>query len=91
VGGESVIEKFFDDQEYYLNEGDSIYMFSDGLPDQFGGASGKKMKITRLKTLIEKIVDLPMNEQKEIILKYWDDWKGVMEQVDDVLMMGVRL
>ncbi|MBG0860539.1 MAG: hypothetical protein IQL11_13645 [Bacteroidales bacterium] len=49
------------------------------------------MKITRLRTLIEKIADLPMNEQKEIILRYWDDWKGVMEQVDDVLMMGVRI
>ena len=53
VGGESVIEKFFDDQEYYLNEGDTIYLFSDGLPDQFGGADGKKMKIARLKRLIE--------------------------------------
>ena len=42
VGGESVIEKFFDDQEYYLKEGDTIYLFSDGLPDQFGGTDGKK-------------------------------------------------
>jgi serine phosphatase RsbU (regulator of sigma subunit) len=91
VGGESVIEKFFDDQEYYLNEGDTIYMFSDGLPDQFGGPYGKKMKITRLKTLIEQVVKLPMNEQKKIILKFYDDWKGISEQVDDVLMMGVRV
>jgi len=91
VGGESVIEKFFDDQEYYLNKGDSIYMFSDGLPDQFGGPTGKKMKITRLKTLIEEIVKLPMVKQKEIILKYYDDWKGSSEQVDDVLMMGIRI
>ena len=44
------MEKYFDDQEYYLNEGDTIYLFSDGLPDQFGGTDGKKMKIARLKT-----------------------------------------
>jgi serine phosphatase RsbU (regulator of sigma subunit) len=52
VGGESVVEKFFDDQEYYLNEGDTIYLFSDGLPDQFGGGDGKKLKIARLKRII---------------------------------------
>ncbi|MCJ7446902.1 MAG: SpoIIE family protein phosphatase [Bacteroidales bacterium] len=91
VGGESVIEKFFDDQEYYLNEGDTIYMFSDGLPDQFGGPYGKKMKIVRLRTLIEAVVKLPMDEQKEKILKYFDDWKGISEQVDDVLMMGIKI
>jgi ligand-binding sensor domain-containing protein/serine phosphatase RsbU (regulator of sigma subunit) len=91
VGGESVIEKFFDDQEYYLNEGDTIYMFTDGLPDQFGGPYGKKMKIARLRNLIEEVVKLPMNEQKEKILKYFDDWKGASDQVDDVLMMGIKI
>jgi ligand-binding sensor domain-containing protein/serine phosphatase RsbU (regulator of sigma subunit) len=91
VGGESVIEKFFDDQEYYLNEGDAIYMFSDGLPDQFGGTDGKKMKIARLKKLIEDITDLPLDGQKEVIIKFYDEWKGEYEQVDDILMMGVRL
>ncbi len=91
VGGESVIEKYFDDQEYYLTEGDTIYMFSDGLPDQFGGADGKKMKIARLKKLIEDVTALPMSGQKEIITKFYDDWKGDYEQVDDILMMGIRL
>jgi serine phosphatase RsbU (regulator of sigma subunit) len=91
VGGESVIEKFFDDQEYYLNEGDTIYMFTDGLPDQFGGPYGKKMKIARLRNLIEEVVKLPMAEQKEKILKYFDDWKGASDQVDDVLMMGIKI
>lgn len=91
VGGESVIEKFFDDQEYYLGKGDSIYMFSDGFPDQFGGVDGKKMKIARLKTLIEDVQHLPMDQQKEIIDKFFFEWKGTYEQVDDVLMMGLRL
>lgn len=91
VGGESVIEKYFDDQEYYLGKGDSIYMFSDGFPDQFGGVDGKKMKIARLKTLIEDVHHLPMDQQKEIIDKFYFDWKGSYDQVDDVLMMGLRL
>ncbi|HRT90364.1 MAG TPA: SpoIIE family protein phosphatase, partial [Bacteroidales bacterium] len=90
VGGESVIEKFFDDQEYYLGKGDSIYMFSDGFPDQFGGVDGKKMKIARLKTLIEDVQHLPMEQQKEIIDKFFFEWKGTYEQVDDVLMMGLK-
>jgi serine phosphatase RsbU (regulator of sigma subunit) len=91
VGGESVIEKYFDDQEYYLNEGDIVYMFSDGLPDQFGGADGKKMKIARLKKLIEKVSKLPMTEQKEMISDYFFDWKGDYDQVDDILLMGIRV
>ncbi len=91
VGGESFIDKFFDDQEYYLKEGDIIYMFSDGLPDQFGGADGKKMKIAKLKNLIEKVARIPMNEQREAILKFYTDWKGNLDQVDDILIMGVRV
>jgi ligand-binding sensor domain-containing protein/serine phosphatase RsbU (regulator of sigma subunit) len=91
VGGESVIEKFFDDQEYYLKEGDTVYLFSDGLPDQFGGPDGKKMKIARLKRMIEQMSHLPMDEQKKIMAKFYFDWKGSYDQVDDVLLMGVKV
>ena len=91
VGGESVIEKFFDDQEYYLKEGDTIYLFSDGLPDQFGGPDGKKLKIARLKRMIEQISKLPMETQKEAMSKFYFEWKGSYDQVDDVLLMGVKV
>jgi ligand-binding sensor domain-containing protein/serine phosphatase RsbU (regulator of sigma subunit) len=91
VGGEAVVEKFFDDQEYYLSKDDTIYMFSDGLPDQFGGPDGKKMKIARLKKLIEEISDMPMAEQKEVISNFFFDWKGDYEQVDDILLMGIKI
>lgn len=91
VGGESVIEKYFDDQEYYLNKGDAIYLFSDGFPDQFGGADGKKMKIARLKRVIEQNSKLPMHIQEREILRFFNEWKGSHDQVDDVLMMGVRV
>jgi serine phosphatase RsbU (regulator of sigma subunit) len=91
IGGESVVEKYFDDQEYYLSKGDTIYLFSDGLPDQFGGADGKKMKIARLKKLVEEVSTLPMAEQKEIITNFYFDWKGDYEQVDDILLMGIKV
>ncbi|HLN55085.1 MAG TPA: two-component regulator propeller domain-containing protein [Bacteroidales bacterium] len=91
VGGESVIDKYFDDQEYYLNEGDTIYFFSDGLPDQFGGVDGKKMKIARLKKLIDQIIKLPMSEQEQSVAAFYNEWKGNHEQVDDILMMGIRV
>jgi len=90
VGGESAIEKYFDDQEYYLSEGDTLYMFSDGFPDQFGGTDGKKMKIARLKKLIEDVSGLPMNGQREVIEKFYDEWKGDFEQVDDILLIGIK-
>ena len=91
VGGQSVKEKYFDDQEYFLNEGDTIYMFSDGLPDQFGGPEGKKMKITRLKTFIEGISGLPVDQQQDSLAKFYADWKGDYDQVDDILFMGVKV
>jgi len=91
IGGESVNEKFFDDQEYYLADGDSIYLFSDGLPDQFGGADGKKMKIARLKSFIEELSRLPMSEQQEGVARFYTEWKGNHEQVDDILVMGFRI
>ncbi len=91
VGGETVLEKYFDDQEYYLNEGDTIYMFSDGFPDQFGGTDGKKMKVARLKNLIGDISGLPVKEQEEALEKFYREWKGNYEQVDDILFMGIQV
>lgn len=90
VGGMAYTDKFFDDQEYYLEEGDAIYMFSDGFPDQFGGESGRKMKVARLRTLIEEVMNLPMEEQKDRINRFFYEWKGDHEQVDDILFMGIR-
>ena len=91
IGGESVNEKFFDDQEYYLKENDTVYLFSDGLSDQFGGPEGKKMKIARMKRMLEEISELPMDEQNDTISKFYEEWKGNFDQVDDILLMGVRI
>lgn len=91
VGGEIVRDKYFDDQEYYLKDNDAVYMFSDGFPDQFGGEGGKKIKIARLKRLINDIKELPMEEQYKKVSEFFDLWKGDLDQVDDVLMMAIRI
>ncbi len=90
VGGMAFSEKYFIDQEYYMSEGDAIYLFSDGFPDQFGGRDGKKMKVARFKKLIESVIGLPMEEQKEYISNFFHEWKGNHEQIDDILFMGIR-
>src|SRR5690606_17362495 len=66
-----------------LQKGDSIYVFSDGYQDQFGGESGKKFKPANLKKLLLSIQNKNMNEQKEVLKKHFFEWKGNLEQLDD--------
>jgi len=94
IGGqldEDRMEKDFIDQEFQLKKGDIIYMFSDGYPDQFGGPLGRKFKMVRLKNLLRDIHDKPMDEQYKYIKSNFFLWKEDLEQVDDVLFMGVKL
>jgi hypothetical protein len=82
---------FFKLHSIQLNKGDQIYIFSDGFADQFGGTSAKKFKKARFKELLVSMSGKPMNEQKNTILKTFEDWKGTFEQIDDVCVMGVRI
>jgi len=84
-------EKEFVFEEYQLSRGDIIYMFSDGYPDQFGGPLGRKFKMVRLKNLLRDIHDKPMDEQYNYIKSNFFLWKEDLDQVDDVLFMGVKL
>ena len=74
-----------------LRKGDIIYTFTDGYTDQFGGAKGKKFKHKALKELLLSIQKKSMEEQKLILNKTFEDWKGNLEQVDDVLVIGIRV
>ena len=94
IGGqldEGRLDKEFIDQEFQLKKGDIIYMFSDGYPDQFGGPLGRKFKMVRLKNLLRDIHDKPMDEQYNYIKSNFFLWKEDLEQVDDVLFMGIKL
>ncbi len=84
-------EKEFRDEGIQLGKGDLIYMFSDGYPDQFGGPVGKKFKMVRLKNLLRDIYKKTMEEQYEYVKSTFNLWKEEMDQVDDVLFMGIKL
>lgn len=73
-----------------LQKGDSIYIFTDGYVDQFGGANGKKFKALKMRKLLLSIQDRQMKEQLLVIDKMFEEWKGFTEQVDDVCVIGVR-
>ena len=80
----------FTKHTFKFNEGDMFYIFSDGIIDQFGGESGKKYLTKRFKQLLFEINPLSMREQKDIIKKDFDDWRGDYDQVDDILVIGIR-
>jgi serine phosphatase RsbU (regulator of sigma subunit) len=73
------------------DEKTSIYMLSDGYFDQFGGIEDTKFNSKRFKKLLIDNRHLPMIEQKEVIRQTLADWKGDREQVDDILVLGVKL
>lgn len=77
--------------EMEVYKGDTVYSFSDGYADQFGGEFGEKFKYKPLKELLLGIQDKTMAEQHDILVKAFDDWKQDQEQVDDVCMIGVRI
>ncbi len=81
----------YTNHEYQLFSGDMIYLFSDGYCDQFGGPMGKKYKYTRFRELLLKIHALDCEEQKQLLRKEYLDWKGNLEQVDDILVIGLRV
>ncbi len=91
IGGQIREDKVFEDVELQLTKGDLIYMFSDGYPDQFGGPMGKKFKMVRLRNLLKDIHQKPMEEQYNYIRSNFELWKDELEQVDDVLFMGIKI
>ena len=74
-----------------LEQGDTIYIFSDGYVDQFGGEKGKKFKSKAFRELLLSIQDKTMEDQKISIDEIFETWKGASEQIDDVCVIGVRV
>lgn len=81
----------FDQEQITLMKGDCLYLFSDGYADQFGGPNGKKFMYKKLRNLLENVGDLKMSEQHNTLETQFNNWKGNVEQVDDVCIIGVRL
>ena len=74
-----------------LAEGDALYLFSDGYADQFGGPSGKKLMTRTLKDLLLRMHNTEMSLQKKELEKTFESWRGSLDQVDDVLVIGIRI
>ena len=91
IGGDPYEGKRFENVGFQLSKGDTIYMFSDGYPDQFGGPRGKKFKMDRVKNMLADVCDKSMEIQHEYINTTFKDWTGDLQQIDDVLFMGVRI
>ncbi|MDX2171797.1 MAG: two-component regulator propeller domain-containing protein [Bacteroidota bacterium] len=83
--------KPFTQQEIIAEKGDTIYLFTDGYADQFGGDKGKKFMSKQLKQKLSLICHLPLNEQKKQLDESLMFWQGKLEQVDDVTVIGIKL
>ncbi|MFN5459223.1 MAG: SpoIIE family protein phosphatase [Bacteroidota bacterium] len=83
--------KPFDTHEINVSPGTVFYLFTDGLADQFGGPKGKKFKYKQLQDILISINNDSLPHQADFILKRFNEWKGSLEQVDDVCLLGLRL
>ncbi len=79
----------FDEKIIKVDSGDKLYLYSDGLPDQFGGENSKKLKYSKFHSLLENSSHLSATEQKEYIAAFTKDWMGNEDQLDDITVAGL--
>lgn len=89
IGG-ALRQKEFTEHSIELKAGDCLYLFTDGITDQFGGEKNKKFGNKNLEKLLLRISDLPCDEQKEEIEKTFSSWRSNFEQTDDMLLIGIK-
>ena len=91
IGGFTSDVQEFASHNIQLQKSDSIYIFSDGFADQFGGEKGKKLMTKNMKELLLSIQNISMIEQEKILNEKLLGWQGNFEQVDDILVIGIRI
>ncbi|MBI2281557.1 MAG: SpoIIE family protein phosphatase [Bacteroidetes bacterium] len=91
IGGFTEDNQEFEQHELTLEKGDTIYMFSDGYVDQFGGQKKKKLMTVKFKDLILGIQHLSIKEQKDYLDNFIVEWMDGLEQIDDILVIGIKL
>lgn len=77
--------------EFQLKSGDAIYLFSDGYVDQFGGPKGRKLMSPKFKEILISIQNMEMQQQREVLNEFAADWKGQLNQIDDILIIGLKI
>lgn len=91
IGGFTEVNQCFDTQEIELNQGDTFYIFTDGYADTFSGRDDKKLTTKKFKQILLEIQHKTMPEQEKHLENFIEDWKAGKEQVDDILVIGVRV
>jgi tetratricopeptide (TPR) repeat protein len=91
IGGKTDSGFRFGTKELEIYSGDMLYLFSDGYQDQFGGEKGKKFLVKRFRQLCSEICHLSAGEQSKKIEENMSNWKGSYEQVDDMLIIGIKI
>ncbi len=84
-------KKKFTNHIMQLQKGDAVYIFSDGYADQFGGPKGKKFMISHFRNLLVQLSSLSIEQQKQTITRTLNDWCGKLDQVDDILVVGLKI
>ena len=84
-------DKLFTSHKLTVSSNDTVYLFSDGVQDQFGGEGGKKFMIKRFREIMQTMAHLPLQDLKEKLATQFDEWKGEHEQTDDVLVFAMRV
>jgi serine phosphatase RsbU (regulator of sigma subunit) len=84
-------EKSFTNFVIPVSRGDTLYLFSDGFNDQFGGPESVKYKMSNFRILLKEIYNKPMAEQRTLIENEFNKWRGSLDQVDDITIIGIRI
>ena len=91
IGGFEPGTKTYTNNLIQLEKGDNIYIFSDGYADQFGGTKGKKFMYKQFRDMLLEISSMAMVDQRKYLDETIENWRGTFEQVDDMLVIGVRV
>lgn len=92
VGGfQTEAKRTYTNHKIHYTAGDTLYMFSDGYADQFGGRKDKRMQTKNLVKLIQSTLALGLQEQEDLLLEWFSKWKGSQKQTDDILLIGMQL
>jgi serine phosphatase RsbU (regulator of sigma subunit) len=90
IAGLTPYNQEFEQSSFQLNEIKAVYFFSDGYADQFGGEKNKKLTTRKFKELLALILDQPIDQQRDTLESFFIEWRSELEQIDDVLVIGIN-